>query len=253
MPYVCAQVTPRVGLLPPQSSMRVQVDFSPPARQLQLAAAAGAATAAGAAAGAAVAAALVPNTGSGAGAPGAAGTPATQPPPQQPQSQQQQLDEKAASSGSGHYQEWLLPCFVKRAPNPAGNTNSSITGSSVASLPNYLQTATLGAAAADHSTGTGSSSSNSAGDADYILHVSATTCCIRPELHLVSSEMPKPPGKNYWVLDFGALPVGERATRELLLQNTGVCVKSWQNTMLALGYHAEKRSDHVLLASVKQG
>jgi hypothetical protein len=34
--------------------------------------------------------------------------------------------------------------------------------------------------------------------------------------------MPKPPGKNYWVLDFGALPVGERATRELLLENRGV-------------------------------
>jgi hypothetical protein len=51
--------------------------------------------------------------------------------------------------------------------------------------------------------------------------VSVATCAIRPELQLVSPQLCKPPGKNYWVLDFDALPVGERTTRELVLQNTG--------------------------------
>jgi hypothetical protein len=54
-----------------------------------------------------------------------------------------------------------------------------------------------------------------------VLHLSVTTCAVAPELCLSSPVLPRPAGKNYWVMDFGALPVGERCTRQLVLSNSG--------------------------------
>jgi hypothetical protein len=72
-----------------------------------------------------------------------------------------------------------------------------------------------------HSSLRGSSGSSMA--PDLVLHLSITTCSVSPQLLLVSADLPTPPGKNYRVLDFGALPVGERTTKELVLQNKGEC------------------------------
>lgn len=199
-PCFLHQVTPRVGLLAPQSSLRVQVDFSPPAAQqaqpqpqqpqqpqqnqqpLPAAAAPASSTA-------------IPNTTAG-------------------HAQQQQPGGEVAllaAGSAGQYQEWLLPCFIKQVPGP--RSTSTIASSSQASL----------ASTHDGACNTsGSSGSNSSGcAADCVLHVAVTMCCIANELRLVSPQLPRPPGKNYCVLDFGALPVGERTTRELLLENMG--------------------------------
>lgn len=68
--------------------------------------------------------------------------------------------------------------------------------------------------------GASSRSASSSSDAN-VLHLAVTTCAVAPELQLASPVLPKPAGKSYWVLDFGALPVGERCTRQLMLSNTG--------------------------------
>jgi hypothetical protein len=202
------RVTPRVGLLTPQSSMRVQVDFSPPAAQQAATAAAGVAapTAAGDRA-AAAAAGIV-----------AAATSWQQAHQQQQQQQPQEGRGALTASATGQYREWLLPCFLKQVPSPASGSSSS--SSHAASTGQGAPSSSGGGDSGDAAGGGSSSSSSSA---DYVLHVSVTTCSISPEVLLVSPEMQKPSGKNYWVLDFGALPVGERCTLELLLQNTGAC------------------------------
>jgi hypothetical protein len=200
------KVTPRVGLLTPQSSMRVQVAFAPPAAQQAATAATGAA--APAAAG---------NGGAGAAAVAAGGAAAATNQQQAQQQQQQEGQGPLTASASGQYREWLLPCYVKQAPTPVSSSSSSSSS----------HTASTGQGAPSSSSGGGgdAAGSSSSSSADYVLHVYVTTCSISPEVLLVSAGMPKPSGKNYWVLDFGALPVGERRTRELLLQNTGVCLR----------------------------
>jgi len=144
------------------------------------------------------------------------------------QQQQTQEDPEPAISSSGHFQEWLLPCFIKQQVCAAVITiagSSSLTPGQLhchlpkSSCTGSSSTSTNGLTAAENS----SSSNSGSGSADYVLHVSVATCAIRPELQLVSPQLQRPAGKNYWVLDFGALPVGERTTRELLLHNTGVC------------------------------
>lgn len=143
--------------------------------------------------------------------------------------QQSQVDAAttiSSSSSSGHYKEWLLPCYIKAGAGPPfGDRDTSNSNASALSLPlttlqpHYGSTSSsMGRGEADSAASAGSCSS---GEASCVLHVSVTTCAISPELHILAPEMPKPPGKNYWVLDFGALPVGERATRELLLENRG--------------------------------
>jgi hypothetical protein len=135
---------------------------------------------------------------------------------QQQQQQQEQLYKQGAndvadvSQSDGRFQEWLLPCFVKYIPSSAADSSSSSIGSGGSATHTTLQLA-----------GGTNTASSSSGGADYVLHVAVATCAIKPELQLVSPQLSKPTGKNYWVLDFGALPVGERTTRELVLQNTG--------------------------------
>jgi hypothetical protein len=143
--------------------------------------------------------------------------------------QQSQVDAAttiSSSSSSGHYKEWLLPCYIKAGSSPPfGDRDTSNSNASALSLPlttlqpHYGSTSSsMGRGEADSAASAGSCSS---GEASCVLHVSVTTCAISPELHILAPEMSKPQGKNYWVLDFGALPVGERATRELLLENRG--------------------------------
>jgi hypothetical protein len=63
----------------------------------------------------------------------------------------------------------------------------------------------------------GSSNSSST---QGVLHLSVSTCAVLPEL-VLDTELERPPGKNYWLLDFGPVPVGERVVKSLLLKNTG--------------------------------
>lgn len=219
------QVTPRVGLLAPDSSMRVQVDFSPPAlpapAQTVIAAGTAAATPAGQPAGPLVSGSAPSAAAASSGQAPAADASATQ------TVQQGQLDPATSTSSTGHYKEWLLPCYIKACPSSGSNdTRSSSLG--VISLPlaapqpfHGSTNSIVGRGGAD-----GNTSVSSSAEACRVLHVSVTTCAISPELHVLAPEMPKPPGKNYSVLDFGALPVGERATRELLLENKGALLNS---------------------------
>jgi hypothetical protein len=92
------------------------------------------------------------------------------------------------------------------------------------------------------------SSGGSGGAADCVLHVAVTTCCIEPELRLVSPALPRPPRKNYCVLDFGALPVGERTTRELLLENMGEGV-TWLSASNSHNATARPQLEAVTLGS----
>lgn len=199
-PCCGAQVTPRVGVLQPQGSLRVQLDFAPPATP-----AAAATAPASSSAPAGDAAAISCDT-SSAVQPGVSGCQAPQGEPS-PSPQQQQQQQPASTSGQ--YREWLLPCFIKQAPSAVdANASSPQTSGS--------------------STAAGSTASDSSNAADCVLHVSVSTCAVSPELHLVSPQLQRPVGKNYWLLDFGALPVGERTTREVVLQNTGAFTAAWQ-------------------------
>lgn len=220
-------------MLKPQSTLRLQIDFAPPdlttsppcAPPAEAAAVAGAPAPAGTQAGStAVGSAAVgsgPATGSNTSKQGQA----------QPQQQQDLqpppgpvLDPEPATSSTGHFQEWLLPCFIKQQPCAAVTATAGSSSLTTDLLQCHLPTSSCTGSSSTSTNGlTGAESSSSSGSADYVLHVSVATCAIRPELQLVSPQLPRPAGKNYWVLDFGALPVGERTTRELLLHNTGVC------------------------------
>jgi hypothetical protein len=103
------------------------------------------------------------------------------------------------------YRQWLLPCYMRSAA--PGEEAAIIAASKLAACGSSSSSGTTDACG---------------GDADTnVLHLSVTTCAVAPELCLAAPVLPKPAGKNYWVLDCGALPVGERCTRQLLLSNTG--------------------------------
>ena len=57
------------------------------------------------------------------------------------------------------------------------------------------------------------------GELSQTLHLDVTTCAIVQELDVPA--LPKAPGKPYWVCDFGALPVGERAVKIFEIANNG--------------------------------
>jgi hypothetical protein len=101
------------------------------------------------------------------------------------------------------YKEWLLPCYTR--PAAPGEEDAIIAASKLAACGSSSSAVT-----------NSSSSSNT-----NVLHLAVTTCAVAPELCLAAPVLPKPAGKNYWVLDFGALPVGERCVRQLVLNNTG--------------------------------
>jgi hypothetical protein len=105
------------------------------------------------------------------------------------------------------YREWLLPCYVRTAA--PGQEAAIIAASKLAACGSSA------AASSDTTTACGSTADTN------VLHLAVTTCAVAPELHLAAPVLPKPAGKNYYVMDFGALPVGERCKRQLLLSNTG--------------------------------
>ncbi len=50
--------------------------------------------------------------------------------------------------------------------------------------------------------------------------MSVSTCAVRPELQLAGEALTRPAGTKAWDLDFGAVPVGERATRSFTVSCT---------------------------------
>lgn len=229
-----------MGHVKPQSSSRIQVDFSPVLQQPSPEAAA-----------LLVALASAPSETTPT-RPGAPTAPSTASPGngselqtladasghESPQPTHSQTQSDAAPVRTTGYNEWLLPCYIIQAdavvdsdrlsnlaravPDAVTARDSSVSGltlqglvSADSSSCSYTCQGGLGSAGAR--TGSGNCG------ADYVLHVAITTCAVAPELHLSSPQLPRPTGKNYWVLDFGALPVGERVMRNLVLQNTGEC------------------------------
>eukprot|EP00878_Enallax_costatus_P031626 GHUV01034592.1.p1 GENE.GHUV01034592.1~~GHUV01034592.1.p1 ORF type:complete len:294 (+),score=121.29 GHUV01034592.1:22-882(+) len=224
------QVTPRVGCLKANSSLRLQLDFAPPLALMQQEAGATAVAAAGsqqagnsgAADGAAAGAALAPSTAVGGGA-----QPAQQQQPNQPGIHDANAKAQDTSSSSHWFwfREWLLPCYTRPAgPQDDlaalgfGQDAGAITDSSRANNAEANSTTNTHSEASPSIYPSGSPGGS---DGVNVLHLAVTTCAVAPELHLVSPALPKPPGKNYFVLDFGALPVGERVTRQLELANKG--------------------------------
>jgi hypothetical protein len=184
------QVTPRVALLPAGGSVRVQLEFSPPAADTRAAAGAGAAAAPTAPAAGEAAA--------GDAAPGAD--------PQRQEQEQQQVTGTLDDAGAC-CREWLLPCYVRQA----------------------------GASAAP----------GSSHGADCVLHLSVATCAVAPELHASApAGLTQPPGGACPVLDFGALPVGERGTRELLLHNSGAAEQHTRAPAEQTGMHCMRLAPH---------
>lgn len=238
------QVTPRVGTLKPNSSLRLQLDFAPPLALMQQDPGGPAASAnvGGSQAGHHSAAAAVDSATAGTAgvAPSAAGG-ALQPAQQQQQQQDQPdtLDNsdliKDPNSHWFWFRQWLLPCYTR----PAGpqddlaclgleqGSTTNVDDSRVNSVEITNAISHQGVAGP----GMRDRSSGGSSDSVSVLHLAVTTCAVAPELHLVSPQLPKPPGKNYFVLDFGALPVGERMTRQLELSNKG----GLQLSAIALG------------------
>lgn len=172
-------MTPAAGVLQPGGSVRLQLDYAPPASLMAAAADGSGDAAAGSTAGAAAGLALQPQREQQQDAavlptePPAAGPPA------------------ASSSSWRCYREWVLPCHVRPAQQQDSDTDASADDASSSSSP------------------------------DIVLHLAVTTCAVAPQLHILSPQLPVPPGKAYAVLDFGPLPVGLRATRALTLANSG--------------------------------
>jgi hypothetical protein len=134
----------------------------------------------------------------------------------------------AMDCGSGRWichKEWLLPCFTRPWTSTEQSAPVALACSAAASsaapsgspLPAGAQPQGNASTA-----GTKDVVLDSSSDGNMtVLHVSVVTCAVAPELTLSSPMLPRPPGKNYWVLDFGALPVGERSTRQVELVNSG--------------------------------
>lgn len=220
------QVTPRVGCLSQNSSIRIQLDFAPPQGLMQQEAAATAGNYKGTSS-ACIPCAIEPatagpqsNAAAGGSGPANAG---------QPDVQQSivGVDAKDINNSSSQnrwfwFREWLIPCYVKPADTHEDLTALDVVQNSQAV---YSVSSSSSLTASDaNAPGLGSQatvSSSSSNDSVCVLHLAVQTCAVAPELHLVSPELMKPSGKNYFVMDFGALPVGERLTRQLELANSG--------------------------------
>lgn len=200
------QVTPRVGCLKPNSSIRLQLDFAPPLGLMQQQAG-GTATASTTAATTAAA-------------------PSDQPTLQQQQQQQDPVEGLPGGSSSGGsdnrwswFREWLLPCYVR--PAESHDDLAALGHMQTSSSSGSVGTADVLAPQLGNKTTATTSTTSSKESSVNVLHLAVTTCAVAPELQLVPPELPKPPGKNYFVMDFGALPVGERVTKQLELANNG--------------------------------
>jgi hypothetical protein len=235
------QVTPRVGQVAPGQSLRLQVEFGPPASLLPPAGAASNVAAASAAAPASSA-----ERGSGGARDGVLALPQRE--PEHPQPQQTSLlhggsrylgrarsvvDGPASPLGCGSsdqwqaqggaaapeaagppkwrlYRRWVLPCYVK-----ALELEESCSGAPLqpgAPIQSKHEAAGSGwKGSAQH----GSS-------ATVVLHLETAVCAVAPELVIEhAGALPRPAGKNYYTLEFGALPVGARGLQTVTLRNNG--------------------------------
>jgi hypothetical protein len=284
-------VTPRVGRVPAKGSIRVQVEFSPPAelyrsqqqglqeqeqkeeegegvllgqqqkeREVQ---SLGAATslAAGATAAAGAKAATPP---------AAVGDAASYNSSDCSSSSRQEggggvegeesaaaegREDDLAKGGPGgrwhHSKQWLLPCFFRpvllaeQAPADTAEALTATKSFGNAGLSGYATVAANAMGSTAHQQSSASFAkpsydSSSSSSTQGVLHLSVSTCAVLPEL-VLDTELERPPGKNYWLLDFGPVPVGERVVKSLLLKNTGEGLSQSASFLVilhSLGFHA---------------
>lgn len=162
-------VTPRVGRLAPGQSLRLQLDFSPPAAALQAGPPTGAAAqqAVGEAQAAAAAAPA---------AAAAAGTAAT--------AEIGAAADRKGSSGDGQRQhswrEWVLPCYIKRLGDAAAGMGDDGTGPAAPA-------------------GATSPGGCGGGALPLVLHLVVGVCAVPQELALdPPGSLLRPRGKNYY-------------------------------------------------------
>lgn len=223
-------LTPRVGQLPPGGSVRLQLDFSPPASLLEdleekeeEGEEQEGAGATGTKQEGPTAAAAAGDSGGGSNG------------------QQEDGDQKSEGDEGSEgapppprrvCRKWLLPCFVKLAA--AGSSTGCTITSSSGKLGGTGSAAAAGATSGRAGSGklgatgttstltaTTTSSSSSGGGEVLPLHLQVCTCAVAPELVVTGEGLGRPEGKNYWVVDYGAVPVGERVVKPVTLTNTG--------------------------------
>ena len=102
----------------------------------------------------------------------------------------------------------MLPCYIKPlAPHSNEIASVATAGAGSSSSQNVPRAA---ARAVEHGGGV------------TVLHLCVSVCAVQQELQLDPPGcLPRPPGKNYYEMDFGALPVGERVLRSVVLRNVG--------------------------------
>jgi hypothetical protein len=196
------QVTPRVGSLAPGQSVRLQLEYSPPAallaqqqQQQQQQALQGQAGSAAPVLAAAAACLLEERSAGDTALSGA-------------------QDQQRPRDGDGRWRqsrEWVVPCFVR--PLRSGGSDPPLDATIHA-------TGSSSSGSAVHSSG-GGGGGEGLGDGSSVLHLGVSVCAVAPELLLDQPPLPRPDGKNYYTLDFGQLAVGERTVRAVTLRNTG--------------------------------
>jgi hypothetical protein len=254
------QVTPRVGQLAPGQSLRLQLEFSPPASLLpppaagvaaaSPAAAAGPAAAARAAAPAAAPSQQPAHAAAQARGSGAATT-ANVPSPSgraTPDKQQHAGEDTSGSAGHGSLKEpealpqarwrqarrWVLPCYVKALglEEAAGEGSGGPAGA-----PGHQGDDRDGTRDAAGS-GNAEAGRTTSGSGVVVVHLEASVCAVAPELTLdPPGALPRPEGKNYFALDFGALPIGARRLRAVTLANAGGRGAAWWGSARGAGAH----------------
>ncbi|KIY91583.1 hypothetical protein MNEG_16381 [Monoraphidium neglectum] len=189
------QVTPRVGSLAPGQSVRLQLEYSPPAallaqqqQQQQQQALQGQAGSAAPVLAAAAACLLEERSAGDTALSGA-------------------QDQQRPRDGDGRWRqsrEWVVPCFVR--PLRSGGSDPPLDATIHA-------TGSSSSGSAVHSSG-GGGGGEGLGDGSSVLHLGVSVCAVAPELLLDQPPLPRPDGKNYYTLDFGQL-AGMRVVHEV--------------------------------------
>ena len=260
-------VTPRLGRVPARGSIRVQLEFSPPAElykqqqeleqqeevaeegqgqggvvaqqqkgpEMQGAGVAGSQLTSAAAAAAGAGGATERRNVEGSDGVDAGGVPAAE-------GGSSNISGTGGTVGASwhHYKQWLLPCFFRAVAGDQATAAAATFTSTTRATTTIADAAgpvgdpiiptasgrAVGGYSISGSTGPlckplqGGSSSSSSSSGVGVVHLSVSTCAVLPELILVS-ELERPAGKNFWLMDFGPVPVGERVVKSLLLKNTG--------------------------------
>lgn len=132
--------------------------------------------------------------------------------------QQRHKGASESEAGKWHqWREWVLPCYLRPLAQGGGTELlQTVTGQQQDAAAGLSQSS-VDAVLMPGSCSTGREGSSGG----YVLHLCATVCAVAPELLLDPPGLPRPAGKNYYSLDFGALAVGERTLRTVTLRNTG--------------------------------